>query len=204
MSDGWIRWSRMPTITFPRGNAKADAVEVGFRKGTSAELLGRPAPADEGTSSRPLRCGFPIGIFEANQTVNDFAGRRRAVRADRPGSMVVYFKVCIVCGFVLASPWVFWQIWSFVAAGLYPHEKKLRPRLPADQPGPVPGRRAGVRVRGHARGDRGALVVQRVAGPGAGPAAQRVARLRHLDAGDLRPVVPDAAGDAVPGPHRAS
>jgi len=27
-------------------------------------------------------------------------------------------------GIVLSSPWVFYQIWMFVAAGLYPHEKK--------------------------------------------------------------------------------
>jgi sec-independent protein translocase protein TatC len=37
----------------------------------------------------------------------------------------VWFKVCIVCGIVLGSPWIFWQIWMFVAAGLYPHEKRL-------------------------------------------------------------------------------
>jgi sec-independent protein translocase protein TatC len=37
---------------------------------------------------------------------------------------VVYFKVCIVAGIVVASPWLFYQIWSFVAAGLYPHEKR--------------------------------------------------------------------------------
>jgi sec-independent protein translocase protein TatC len=37
---------------------------------------------------------------------------------------VVYFKVCIVAGIVIASPWLFYQIWSFVAAGLYPHEKR--------------------------------------------------------------------------------
>src|SRR5262249_33677268 len=39
-------------------------------------------------------------------------------------AMMVYFKVSLVCGVVLGSPWIFWQIWSFVAAGLYPHEKK--------------------------------------------------------------------------------
>jgi sec-independent protein translocase protein TatC len=37
----------------------------------------------------------------------------------------VWFKVCIVTGLVLGSPWIFWQIWAFVAAGLYPHEKRL-------------------------------------------------------------------------------
>lgn len=36
---------------------------------------------------------------------------------------VVYFKVLLLCSFVIASPWVFYQGWSFVAAGLYPHER---------------------------------------------------------------------------------
>jgi sec-independent protein translocase protein TatC len=39
-------------------------------------------------------------------------------------AFMVYFKVCAVTGIVISSPWVFWQLWSFVAAGLYPHEKK--------------------------------------------------------------------------------
>lgn len=39
-------------------------------------------------------------------------------------AFVVYFKISIYCGIVFSSPWVFWQIWSFVAAGLYPHEKR--------------------------------------------------------------------------------
>ncbi|HUY91872.1 MAG TPA: twin-arginine translocase subunit TatC [Pirellulales bacterium] len=36
----------------------------------------------------------------------------------------IWLKASIVVGIVLSSPWVFFQIWSFVAAGLYPHEKK--------------------------------------------------------------------------------
>jgi sec-independent protein translocase protein TatC len=40
-------------------------------------------------------------------------------------AFVVYLKVSMYCGIVLASPWIFYQLWSFVAAGLYPHEKKL-------------------------------------------------------------------------------
>src|SRR5437588_780926 len=37
---------------------------------------------------------------------------------------VVYFKVSILCGIVLASPMILYQFWAFVGAGLYPHEKK--------------------------------------------------------------------------------
>ena len=36
----------------------------------------------------------------------------------------VYVRVGLICGLMLASPWVFYQIWSFVAAGLYKHERK--------------------------------------------------------------------------------
>lgn len=39
-------------------------------------------------------------------------------------AFMVYFKVSIYCGFVLASPWIFYQLWAFVAAGLYPHERR--------------------------------------------------------------------------------
>jgi len=37
---------------------------------------------------------------------------------------VVYFKVSILCSLVLASPFLLFQFWAFVGAGLYPHEKK--------------------------------------------------------------------------------
>ncbi|MBM3982540.1 MAG: twin-arginine translocase subunit TatC [Planctomycetes bacterium] len=39
-------------------------------------------------------------------------------------AFVVYFKVSILCGIILASPFLFYQFWAFVGAGLYPHEKK--------------------------------------------------------------------------------
>lgn len=39
-------------------------------------------------------------------------------------SFMIYIKASFVVGVLVASPWIFWQVWSFIAAGLYPHEKK--------------------------------------------------------------------------------
>jgi len=39
-------------------------------------------------------------------------------------AFAIYVKAALLVGIVLSSPWVFQQIWSFVAAGLYPHEKR--------------------------------------------------------------------------------
>ena len=38
-------------------------------------------------------------------------------------TFMIYFGVCMVTGLVISSPWVFHQIWAFIAAGLYRHEQ---------------------------------------------------------------------------------
>jgi sec-independent protein translocase protein TatC len=38
---------------------------------------------------------------------------------------LVPMKVTLLIAFILALPWVFYQIWAFVAPGLYAHEKRL-------------------------------------------------------------------------------
>lgn len=42
-----------------------------------------------------------------------------------PEPFFVHLKVSILAGFFLASPWVFYQAWKFVAPGLYSHEKRM-------------------------------------------------------------------------------
>jgi sec-independent protein translocase protein TatC len=39
-------------------------------------------------------------------------------------TVAIFFMVALVSGLVLASPWVFYQAWAFVAAGLYRHERR--------------------------------------------------------------------------------
>jgi len=37
---------------------------------------------------------------------------------------ISYIKIALIAGLILSSPWVFYQLWMFVAAGLYQHERK--------------------------------------------------------------------------------
>ncbi len=67
----------------------------------------------------------PLDQAIANSMAEKEVGRRPVLSTlNVQEAFVVFFKVCIVTGFVLASPWVFYQIWAFVAAGLYPHERR--------------------------------------------------------------------------------
>jgi sec-independent protein translocase protein TatC len=37
---------------------------------------------------------------------------------------ISYMNISLITGVVIASPWIFYQIWMFITAGLYPHEKR--------------------------------------------------------------------------------
>jgi sec-independent protein translocase protein TatC len=38
--------------------------------------------------------------------------------------IIIYMNIALIAGLVVSSPWVFYQLWMFVAAGLYPHERR--------------------------------------------------------------------------------
>ncbi len=49
----------------------------------------------------------------------------RMVQLNPIESFLEYFKITVEFGLVLSAPWVLYQLWLFVAAGLYPHEQRL-------------------------------------------------------------------------------
>jgi sec-independent protein translocase protein TatC len=46
------------------------------------------------------------------------------IYTDPTASFAVVFKVVLILGAFLAAPFVFWEIWGFVASGLYGREKR--------------------------------------------------------------------------------
>ena len=44
-------------------------------------------------------------------------------------SFITYIKVSLYAGLFVSCPWVFYQLWTFIAAGLYPRERKYVQRI---------------------------------------------------------------------------
>lgn len=79
-----------------------------------------------------LFVGFLISFIFVNR-VFDFVFARLA--AEVPGGKLIftepseafllYIKIAVLCGLLLSSPYIMWQVWLFIAPGLYANEKKL-------------------------------------------------------------------------------
>ncbi|MBN2024570.1 MAG: twin-arginine translocase subunit TatC [Pirellulales bacterium] len=82
---------------------------------------GSTGQADEDVEPLYTRQGL-IRIFLWHPTEEDSRIRAKGLSVHEAFS--IYVKASLLVGTLLASPYIFYQIWSFVAAGLYPHEKK--------------------------------------------------------------------------------
>jgi len=80
--------------------------------------------ADGSAANRLVAASYPDLVRLHLWRSIDDDPRLRASSFNPQEAFVIYIKASLVTGFVLSSPWVFYQLWLFVAAGLYPHEKK--------------------------------------------------------------------------------
>lgn len=74
----------------------------------------------------------PGGLVDNGELIHIFAwrpakddSRVRAKSLSAHEAFSIYIKASLLVGAILSAPWVFLQIWSFVAAGLYRHERKF-------------------------------------------------------------------------------
>jgi sec-independent protein translocase protein TatC len=73
----------------------------------------------------PMRIPEPVRYLDVFRKAQAFLEPPRTLKTfSIMEAFMVYFKISLICGLVLGSPWIFYQIWMFVAAGLYPHEKR--------------------------------------------------------------------------------
>ena len=107
-----------------------DEDEVGQRKMTLVEHL-------EELRTRIIRAaiGLAVGVGIAmilsqpvlqiiNKPFYDAVGKKSLVTTDMMDPFTLYMRISLYMGIVIAAPWIFYQIWMFIAAGLYKHERK--------------------------------------------------------------------------------
>lgn len=92
-----------------------------------ASQLHEAAPTSYPAPSEDLK-GKSLKLSAMSEAFLQF--RKGIEKIDMPVTLnvqeafVTYMKVSFIAGLIVSSPWVFYQLWLFVAAGLYPHERK--------------------------------------------------------------------------------
>ena len=106
---------------------EARTVEMAFNREELAKALGIPVPAQAGNDEIKLQVRVnPVSLAVALAKAQQLVARRPGLATLGPmEAFMAYIKVSFLCGFIIGSPWIFFQLWAFVAAGLYTHEKRL-------------------------------------------------------------------------------
>lgn len=109
--------------------AKAPTVEVEFPADQLVTQLHAiapdlPLPAPETLKDQTIK--LTQGSQKSGQIrlIRDLESKKSAIITLGPlEGITMLLTVCMITGLVIASPWVFYQGWAFVAAGLYRHER---------------------------------------------------------------------------------
>jgi sec-independent protein translocase protein TatC len=81
-----------------------------------------PKPSVEDVSqAEPEKPSKLVRVILWHSSADDPRLQTKSLATSEPFS--IYIKASLLVGVLLASPWIFYQIWHFVAAGLYPHER---------------------------------------------------------------------------------
>ena len=97
-----------------------------------ARVLGREPQAGGGTEQTPPPGTAAADTFASDSLVPIMLWQPLArdprvsiTTLSAQEAFGIYVKAALLVGIILASPWIFHQLWMFVAAGLYPHERRL-------------------------------------------------------------------------------
>jgi sec-independent protein translocase protein TatC len=67
---------------------------------------------------------FIQGPFQAAMAQNGVKDAKLVITTPMEAFSIIWMKLPIICAIFMASPWVLYQIWSFIAPGLYKKERR--------------------------------------------------------------------------------
>jgi sec-independent protein translocase protein TatC len=98
---------------------RARDLAAALRAAEDPALAARPEPERVALADRIARDAGALGRAETAA-----AGDRRLRFAGYSDPFFAHLKIALICALLLSSPLVVLEIWRFVAAGLYPHERR--------------------------------------------------------------------------------
>ena len=110
----------------PEGGAHSDTITVTIDAQNLAKALNQADPRFDVDPREGVREAVSLRLTAPEFREFRKTGEqvRKPVTLNVQEAFLTYLKVSFVAGFVIASPWVFYQLWLFVAAGLYQHERR--------------------------------------------------------------------------------
>jgi sec-independent protein translocase protein TatC len=114
--------SKKPTELVPADSMTVE-VTVGELHDVVAQATGQTReslPNEERSKMVPLTLRSPF-IAELHGLISQ---SQKPVTLKVEEGFMTYLKLSGVAGLLLSSPWIFYQVWMFVAAGLYSHERR--------------------------------------------------------------------------------
>lgn len=131
-----LGWPQPAPVTPPTDQAKEKVtyikeatghMEVQVASRVLMAELNRVAPEQfpqVPATAKDLKIKLTLNSQEIKEMQQAVLDSRKPVALSPQEPFMIYIKVSGLAGLVLASPWVFYQIWQFIAAGMYMHERK--------------------------------------------------------------------------------
>ena len=111
--------TKLGTASIPAGASVAARVD----KDTAGNVgLYTDEPLSAGNEVVPKDVKLPIDLRKGYEKLPDINDKLVVTTALEP--FALYVKVSLYAAIGLSVPFLLWQIWAFVAPGLYPHERK--------------------------------------------------------------------------------
>jgi sec-independent protein translocase protein TatC len=114
-----------PPQSAPTGEASAQPAPNSTSPPTP-QPVGQGAETSAKISPETTQSAPPPGLQELlvwHKLANDPRTHTKSLSGQEP--FMIWLKAAFIAGFVVASPWIFYQLWTFIAAGLYSKEKRL-------------------------------------------------------------------------------
>src|SRR5262245_54398483 len=75
--------------------------------------------------AKPAMISFSFENTEFGKLITRMRNESLLPRTDGPDeAFMIYMKVSLIVGVIISSPWILYQLWLFIGAGLYTHERK--------------------------------------------------------------------------------